>query len=257
MAKPIYPCDSISGCFYAHGRPLAAGPVWGMSLRAAGSMRFRWAETNPRRDAFLAALAGSGHEIAAVELVHSRVVYALSGGKDCLGKQGDGIITQNKKLIPVVTAADCLPIFLYNPQAEVFGALHSGWRGTGIVKNALELARSRYGARAEDFCAVLAPHIRNCCYTVDRERADYFASAFGGDCVLSADGGTSFRLSLAAANLHILKDCGVIEENIYVSPHCTCCNTVFGSFRREHPLSGSFTVQATWVKYDGVRDGIA
>ena len=246
----MFPCDTVSGCFYAQGKPLASGPVWGMSLRKAGSMRFRWNEENALRNSFLKTLAAPNHEIAAVELIHSHTVYAAEGSDDCYGRQGDGIITRNKNLIPVVTAADCLPIFLYNPQAEVFGALHSGWRGTGIVKNALERAAERYGARAEDFCVVLAPHIHSCCYTVDKERADYFAEAFGEDCVIREDGST-FRLSLAAANFHVLKDCGLIEENIYVSPRCTCCNSVFGSFRREHAaFGGSFTVQAAWVKWE-------
>ena len=41
-----------------------------------------------------------------------------------------------------------------------------------------ELAQKEYGARAENFCVVLGPHIRACCYIVNQERAAWFSENF-------------------------------------------------------------------------------
>ncbi len=289
----------ISGYFYRGAVPLKNGPKIGMSLKAAGSMRFRWNEDNPVRKNFLKMLcsipaswdkvdAGSGrlqksewwrlasrelppdesvrtYQIAQVELIHSKTVYAVEEASELEGLQGDGIITCNKNIIPVVTVADCMPIYLYEPETGVFGMLHSGWKGTGIVCNAIELAEKKYGAERKKFCVVMGPHIHECCYVVDEERAKYFRVNFTPDCVkpLDADkpfvSDRKFSLSLAQANLAALKDFGVPEENIVAYKDCTCCNESFGSFRREtsalpadmglEERQRHFTVQAAWVKW--------
>ncbi|HBG65251.1 MAG TPA: laccase [Treponema sp.] len=249
--------DFLGGGFCAGGIPLDGAPRWGMSLRAAGSMRFRWDERNERRDAFLAALA-EGRQVAAVELVHSRTVFAVDSARELAGCRGDGIITRNRALLPVVTVADCMPLFLYEPDARVFGVLHSGWKGTGIVRSAIELAEQKYGADRRRFCVVMGPHIHSCCYTIDEERASYFRAEFTPDCVRGA-AGSGYALSLARANLAVLDAMGVPADRIQVSSCCTCCDSRFGSFRRETaglpaamPLperQRRFTVQAAWVKW--------
>ena len=257
----------FTGSFYYHGHPLTEGPVYGMSLKAAGSMRFRWNESNPVRDDFLRSISGDDHETVAVELIHSRNVFAVDSPDEVLGVQGDGIITSNKSLIPVVTVADCMPIYLFDPVTEVFGMLHSGWKGTGIVRNAIELAENRYGSRRSDFCVVMGPHIHGCCYFVGEERAQYFRVNFTPDCVREVVPSAfsdrrhtgSYSLSLAEANRAILEEMGVDEQSIVTYSDCTCCNPLFGSFRREtenlpqemdlQEKQRHFTVQAAWVKW--------
>ena len=244
----------IEGCFYKDGVPVEEGPVWAMSLKAAGSMRFRWNECNVNRESFLSEIACSDHKIAQIELIHSQKVYAVDDETVLKDVRGDGIITRNRCLIPVVTVADCMPIYIYDPVSHVFGMLHSGWKGTGIVAKALSLASEVYGSKAENFSIVLGPHIHDCCYRIDRERADYFAENFGPDCVTQ-----DLHLSLVKANLYVLRNCGVLDGNIMVCRECTCCNDVFGSFRRETSLlpegtsleerQKHFTVQAAWVKW--------
>ncbi|MCR5218237.1 polyphenol oxidase family protein [Treponema sp.] len=232
-------------------------PVWGMSLKAAGSMRFRWNEVNPNRLEFLNRLSFPDKIPAQVELYHSQEVVFIKDADDCKNVRADGIITQNKSLIPLVTVADCMPIFMYDPVTSTVAVLHSGWKGTGIVKNALELALKKTSARPEDFKIVLGPHIHDCCYNVDEERAEYFSSNFTPECVRNLGQG-QYALSLARANLALLKKCGVPEENICVRPECTCCNDKFGSFRREtaafsylspEEKAFRFTVQAAFVKF--------
>jgi YfiH family protein len=257
--------------FYYAGRPLEDNaPVWGMTLREAHSMRFRWGETNCVRTEMLSEIArhGSVSVLTPVqlELIHSKIVYDVSSFSDTFGLQGDGIITRQSGLLPVVTVADCMPLFLYDPVTEVFGAVHSGWKGTGIIGEAVRMAENNYGARPENICIAVGPHIRSCCYVVNSDRADYFRRNFCDDCVTpyepgndgdkarnwNSEGGKLYRLSLEKANSAVLDRAGIREENIIVSTDCTSCCSLFGSFRRESagiPESDkwrSFTIQAAF-----------
>jgi Uncharacterized conserved protein len=260
--------------FYSCGRPLEhSAPVWGMTLRAAGSMRFRWSETNGTRMRVLADLAARGTERALspvqLELIHSRTVCDVSSFSDTFGLQGDGMITVQKNLLPVVTVADCMPLYLFDPVTGVFGAVHSGWKGTGIIGQAVRLASERYGADPATVCIAVGPHIRDCCYVVDSERADYFRRTFCEDCVTpyepgtddqsvlnwNRNGGILFRLSLEKANMAVLARAGIRDENIVAADDCTSCCSAFGSFRRETAGIAesekwrSFTVQAAFCGY--------
>ena len=250
--------------FWRGGKEVEGGPVCGLTLRAAGSMRFRWNENNPNRKAVLGVLESRG-KLVPVQLDHTHIVYDVNEEGDTAEKIGDGIITTNRSLIPTVTVADCMPLYLYDPVTGLFGIVHSGWKGTGIAVDAIKLAEKNYGARACDFCVVLGPHIRDCCYIVNKERADWFAQNFTPDCVRplesgvqvdwNSGGGPLYRLSLEKANLAALEKAGVPAENIRVHPACTCCTKVggqyiYGSNRRETKAAGApdkFTVQAAFI----------
>lgn len=257
--------------FVQNGVELQDAPLAGMTLRSAGSMRFRWNETNPARQAQLSLMTASSPEkvFVPVELIHSHIVYNVKSSQDTQGLQGDGIITKNTSLIPTVTVADCMPVYLWDPVTKVFGIVHSGWKGTGIAVDAMNLAAKEYGSRIQDFCVILGPHIQDCCYIVNEERADFFKENFGSDCVKPLEeggkcycggrgfpvawnngGGQLYRLSLKKANVFALEKAGVKKENINIIDECTCCNEKFGSNRRETVLSGladNFTVQAAFI----------
>lgn len=270
--------------FYKNGSPFDSKalqgqnfrPVWGMTLKAAGPMRFRWNETNPNRDKFLSELCGA-KRIVPLELIHSKIVYDVQEAGDTFQKQGDGIVTQNKNLIPVVTVADCVPLYFYDAGTGAFGAAHSGWKGTGIAGEVVALMKKNYGSNPRDILCAVGPHIHDCCYLVDAERAKYFADNFGSDCVQKASqaqeasraqnaGGSglfgqehNYALSLLRANLNVLAAAGVLEENIVAAKNCTACDERFGSFRREaaaldvpaQEKSRLFTTQAAFVIIEG------
>lgn len=248
--------------FYKNGKPID-GAEWALSLRKAGSMRFRWNEQNPVRDAFLSEVA-DGKTVVPVELDHTKIVLAVNNADDTNRKVADGIITQNPDLMPVVTVADCVPIYFFDPVSRFFGIVHSGWKGTGIAGEALRLAEKMYGTKPSDICVAIGPHIKNCCYVVDEKRAEYFAENFSDECIepvkageklcrgayYSWDFGTGrlYRLSLEKANLFVLKKAGIPEENIVCATDCTCCSEIFGSNRRETSSGATFTVQAAFVR---------
>lgn len=269
--------DYIEFPFIKNGIPLKKSadlkssgnaPVCCMTLRSAGSMKFRWDTQNLHREKFLSEIEKQeeNRRFVPVELNHTHTVYDVHSECDTKGLVGDGIITKNKNLIPSVTVADCMPVYLYEPATGVFGIVHSGWKGTGIAVEAIRLAEKNYGAKAENFCIAIGPHIRSCCYIVNQERADFFSENFTPDCVeplsfvqsagvvWNNGGGKLYRLSLEKANIAIIKKAGVPMENIFVHQDCTCCSKdgMYGSNRRETSLAGrpdAFTVQAAFIKW--------
>ena len=84
--------------------------------------------------------AFGGKTVSQVQLDHTKIVFDVEKQSDTNEKTGDGIITQNRGLLTVVTVADCVPVFLFDSESGFFGVVHSGWKGTGIVKNAVQLA---------------------------------------------------------------------------------------------------------------------
>ncbi len=270
--------------FFFEGKPAsesfgdAAVPSCVMSLASAGSLRYNSGLENPPRKKFLNEVLPRDVMPVPVYLMHSKTVFvaepdtSFQGGV-CLvapdsevrvpvGAEGDGIITSCRSFAPCVTAADCMPVFLWDSRTGAFGICHSGWKGTGIAAKAVALMCARFGAKPEDICVVLGPHIHECCYTVDAERAAYFRREFSPDCVSPVDGGcgcaasgdqsapitsdvvpAKYCLSLARANIVSLTNAGIKPENILHCTDCTSCFSLpvaqdtrffpYGSFRRQ------------------------
>jgi YfiH family protein len=153
-----------------------------------------------------------------------------------------------------ITVADCLPVFLLDTVKGYFAALHSGWKGTGIVLKAVEMMRA---AGSGDIAAVLGPCIGGCCYRVDEERAAAFEGEFGGASVLAPPGtpyplgpvtlrrGDGVFLSLQAANARLLAAAGI--RHIAYCEDCTYTDERLGSYRREG--AGAYTRMAAVAGY--------
>ncbi|MCQ2610442.1 MAG: polyphenol oxidase family protein [Treponema sp.] len=263
VSKGVKPNDVfVKFPFYMNGLPYSQDAAkengfktdvlqWGMTLRGAGSMRFRWKECNPNRDSMLKEIA-AGKKVVPVELIHSKIVFNLDTGLETQGMVGDGLVTLNHKLMPVVTVADCVPIYFYDPSSGALGIVHSGWKGTGIIGLAIERAKKLYGLNTETTMTAIGPHIGSCCYFVDDERAAYFKKNFCEDSIEIRDGRN--MLDLTRANLSVIQRAGIKESNIVVAQDCTACDEIFGSFRREAAFLPSgvdkmraFTVQAAFV----------
>ena len=215
----------------------------GISLIAAGDMRLSREATSPSRSRFLAGLGVAREHLYAVRQVHSRQVLVIEGqsAAETAGREADGLLSARADVVLSVTVADCLPIFLVDRGSGAFGIVHSGWRGTGIVADALLLLAERFGSKPGQVTAVIGPGIGPCCYTVPRERAAQFVSRYGTACVVE-DGGPP-RLDLRAANVVLLEESGV--RDIGVLSDCTSCTPGLGSFRRQGPAE--FSLMLAWI----------
>ena len=209
-------------------------------------------ELNSSRLRLFAALGINPACVIYLNQIHSRTIAEADSRRLCRGAEADGIVTCDRSIFLSVTVADCLPVFLYDAKGGSFALVHSGWKGTGIARNALQLLIKNHGARPENIAAVLGPCIRSCCYNVDEERARAFEEEFGvgfGDDLDSGHPGSvpftepaaihregSHYLDLQAANIRLLASAGV--HDIAVCENCTFTDLQLGSFRREGP---SFT----------------
>jgi len=226
--------------------PLApTGLQAGISLRAAGDQR----AGSPAREAFFRTLGVPAESLAgfaglryACRQVHSRRVLALSAPSptartpaEVAELEADGLASDRPGDLLTVTVADCLPIFVYDRRGGAFALLHSGWKGTGIVTEAVRLLAEEYGTPPEQLVAVIGPGIGACCYAVDAGRAEDFRRQFGQRAVRSESGGRFF-LDLRAANAELLAAAGVRE--VHAAEECTACSSELVSFRRDGPGCG-------------------
>ena len=158
-----------------------------------GSMRNVWKDgTNKVRSAYCEKKFPEKIPID-IELIHSQTIVVVHSKEDVERlKQNetcaDGILTDNPNLVPMVTVGDCMPIFVWAKcdQVEsgiVFGVLHSGWKGTGIASKAVNILVQQFDVKKDEIHFAIGPHIKDCCYIVDSERADYFAQNFTSECV--------------------------------------------------------------------------
>ena len=208
-----------------------------VSGRLAGDMKDDG--DNPNRLALYKKLNLNPELVYGLNQIHSRKVLVVDSDNPPFIKTGafrhsieaDGMITNDKNITLSVTVADCLPVFLIDTVSGAFGVAHSGWKGTGIAVDALNLMKTVYNVNARDVAVVLGPCIGSCCYKVDAERAAIFERDFGAMSVRKDNDNDNFYLDLRKANVKLLTEAGV--QKIEVCEDCTCCDERFGSFRRE------------------------
>ncbi|MCL2810027.1 MAG: peptidoglycan editing factor PgeF [Treponema sp.] len=211
--------------FIFDDRPIE-GISCGISSRLAGDMKNH--TLNKNRLNLFSKLGLNTANVYGLKQIHSRNVLVVNGSTPPL-IEADGMVTQDRDRTLSVTVADCLPVFLYDTKTASFAIVHSGWKGTGIVVDVIDLMMEKYLTNPCDIAAVLGPCIGCCCYKVDAERAVFFEKEFGIESVRKSN--EDFFLDLKAANVKLLNDIGV--NNIAVCNNCTFCDERLGSFRRE------------------------
>lgn len=245
-----------------------------ISTLVAGDMSRGKKSMNENRQRFLSEIGIEEPALRYATQVHSRRILLFTDEAEpfLADTEADGIITTVRTFVPAVVVADCMPIFLYDSHSGAFGVLHSGWKGTGIAADAIDLLGQRFGSKPSEVFFIFGPHIRSCCYVVDKSRAAYF-SAIDKNCVrLSLTKFLQLRsrryaLSLAQANRTLLVGKGVPPENIADTGLCTCCTKsfagsvetmqqgfVFGSNCRENS-GGKFTRMLAVICAAGTTSG--
>lgn len=155
----------------------------------------------------------------------------------------DGLVTAEKNLLLSIRTADCVPVLLYDKSGGICAAVHAGWRGTvgGITKNAIALMEEK-GAKRNNIIAAIGPCIGVCCYEVSSDVYNEFTSVSEEYSSFFKSAGEKFMLDLTKANEFILKEAGILAENISCSDICTKCNEAeFFSHRRNGGVRGTMS----------------
>lgn len=186
--------------------------------------------------------------IAAVRQVHGASVVCLEptpeGGVRVAG-EADGLMTAGAGLLLVVTAADCVPVFLLDPDSGGLGLLHAGWRGVagGVLAAGLRAMEARFGADPSRLLAHLGPAICGDCYEVGPEvaRALGRTAPAGKTCVDLRD-----ELETRAGEL------GVAPARLTRSAWCTRCSAdQFHSHRGRGEAAGRMAAFLGWRHRSG------
>ena len=82
----------------------------------------------------------------------------------------DALVTSDNSLILGITTADCLPIIFYEPENQVIGIAHAGWKGLvkGVIQNTVKKMIS-LGAQKKYIKSIIGPCIRVKSYEVNEE----------------------------------------------------------------------------------------
>jgi YfiH family protein len=154
----------------------------------------------------------------------------------------DALITHTPGVSLMLRFADCLPIFLYDPERRIIGLAHAGWRGTAarVAQRLAAAMVASVGSDPGNMIAALGPAIGPCCYEIGAEVAESLRVSLGeSQGAVRLSGGDSFYFDLWEANRQQLEWAGVRE--IEISHMCTACHTdEFFSHRAETGRTGRF-----------------
>jgi purine-nucleoside/S-methyl-5'-thioadenosine phosphorylase / adenosine deaminase len=156
-----------------------------------------------------------------VHQVHSPDAVVANGPWDGPARpRADAIVTRTEGIAVSVTAADCGPILLVDPNARVIGAAHAGWKGalTGILESTIE-TMEKLGAERSGMVAAIGPLIRQHSYEVGGEFVERFIDTDADNAVFfipsTREGHSMFdlagyiRMRLENAGVLMIDDLGI------------------------------------------------
>jgi hypothetical protein len=159
--------------------------------------------------------------LLSVHQVHSPDAVVANGPWDGPARpRADAIVTRTEGIAIGITAADCGPILLVDPNARVIGAAHAGWKGalTGILESTIE-TMEKLGAERSGMVAAIGPLIRQHSYEVGGEFVERFIDTDADNAVFfvpsTREGHSMFdlagyiRMRLENAGVLMIDDLGV------------------------------------------------
>jgi len=167
------------------------------------------------------------HPVKFAPQLFNRVKVVSNADREKTIKEIDGLITADRNLFLTITVADCLPIFIYEPEKEIIGLIHAGWRNLAgnILREAVEKIKTN------NLLFGIGPGIGQCHFEVKEDVIAKF-KPYLKDTLLKRNG-KSFLDLKGLAKIQLL-NLGIKEENIEISPECTfCLKDKYFSFRRD------------------------
>ncbi len=208
-----------------------------LSTKKDGGMNIRYElerdeERLHNRNKFFS-LHNISNEPVVAQLVHGNTI-AVVAQQDAGAyiPKTDGLLTNQKGVFLSITVADCLPIYLYDPEKEVIGILHAGWKGLdkNIISSAVAELKKTFDVKAETLLVGIGPGIDACHFAVQKDLIDTFSSYSH---VLEKRDNEYFLNLKQIAKQQLLKT-GVMEKNIEINLLCTDCERdTYFSYRRD------------------------
>lgn len=233
MTLEILTSDALSP--FAHGfftrrGGASSGIFLGLNCGPGSSDQSEAVAINRERAAH--ALGVESAALAGVRQVHSAEVVRVTA-PFAEQPRADALVTATPGIALTVLTADCQPVLLADPEAQVVGAAHAGWRGalSGVLEATVD-AMEALGAHRARIRAVIGPTISQRAYEVGPEFLDAFLAEDPGYARFFAGGnGDRMHFDLPGFGLHRLRSYGVDEAEW--TRHCTYSDAErFYSYRR-------------------------
>ena len=152
----------------------------------------------------------------------------------------DGLVTNKTNIMLATTNADCILLLFYDPVKNVIANTHSGWRGTlqRISVETVKQMQENYGCNKQDIICCMCPSIRKCHFEVEKEVKEEFENTFkeleATEFIEETNPGKKWNIDTIYINKQILKNAGLLENNIIDSGICSVCESdQIHSFRAE------------------------
>ena len=218
-----------------------------MSEREDGSTKLlKGNEVNLKnRKKFFARINPERKKIVSAEIVHGNRAEIVDGESPELVLGADGLVSKGKNIFLSVTIADCIPVYFYDPENQIFGIAHCGWRGivAGIIGGMIGKMEEA-GGQSEDLHVALGPGIEKCHFEIKEDVLEKFS---GHENFIERRDGKIFA-DLKGIIKSQLQKLGVLEENIENDPICTFESDRFFSFRRDRPKEVEAMVALIGIK---------
>lgn len=130
----------------------------------------------------------------------------------------DGLCTNEKGVTLVIYAADCVPVYFYDPENKAIGLAHAGWRGTVADMSGTMVRRMQeeFGTNPEKLITAIGPSIGPKSFEVDAPCANEFLAVDGMDKFVTEKKNEKFTVDLWKVNAEYLRRAGVLEKNIHI-----------------------------------------
>jgi polyphenol oxidase len=185
------------------------------------------------RERFLNKLGLSEKNVIGVNSIHGdNIVIVTKEDRGNFIDNTDGLITNDKNVYLSITVADCLPIVIFDPQKEIIGLIHCGWKGLekNITVKAIKKMEVNFGVNPKELLAGIGPGIGVCHFEVKKDFPSKFKSY--PETIIKKDGKSYIDLKLIAKRQ--LEEAGIKPESIDVSPVCTYCHAgKYFSYRKD------------------------
>lgn len=173
--------------------------------------------------------------------IHSDILHVVDRiPEDKLS--GDALLTDKPGFLLVVKTADCLPVLIADPVKMVVAAVHCGWKSTSqrLVQKVIQELVEHFQCEANSLLVALGPCIGENCYEVGAVvKREFEATGLEEDVFFPHPLHVGkYYLDLRKANMHQLKERGVLESNIAMVDLCSHCEAGLFSYRRSPQTEG-------------------
>ncbi|OGF67452.1 MAG: hypothetical protein A2Y62_14225 [Candidatus Fischerbacteria bacterium RBG_13_37_8] len=190
------------------------------------------------RNLFFTALSVENFKLISPVQQHSDSFCEIEENTPLDNITADGLFTLQKEFILSIQTADCFPIIIYEPSAEIIGIVHAGWKGVlnEIIIKTITAITDKYNVKPKNLMIGIGPGIQQCCYEIKEDVLELFEKQlpYAKKCIRYEY--NKIKLDLLHLLLFQLWSLRVSHNTINYIKLCTHCNSrYFFSFRREGP----------------------